>query len=61
VIERETEIARQLLQQAKKKQALLALKKKKYQEGLIEKTEGQLNNLEEMVEKFKILFPSYSR
>jgi hypothetical protein len=29
--------------------ALLALRKKKYQTGLLEKTEGQMLNLEEMV------------
>jgi len=49
VVERETQIAKQLLQQSKKKQALLALKKKKYQEGLLEKTDKMLMNLDEMV------------
>jgi len=49
VVERETQIAKQLLQQSKKKQALLALKKKKYQEGLFDKTNNMLMNLEEMV------------
>jgi len=49
VVERETQIAKQLLQQSKKKQALLALKKKKYQEGLLDKTNNMLMNLEEMV------------
>jgi len=49
VVERETQIAKQLLQQSKKKQALLALKKKKYQEGLMEKTDNMLMNLEEIV------------
>jgi len=34
VIDRETEIAKTLLKQGKKKQAVLALKKKKYQELL---------------------------
>jgi len=46
---KETEIARALLKEGKKKQALLALKKKKYQEQLLEKTEVQLSNVHEMV------------
>ncbi len=49
VVAREVEAAKKLLGDGKKPQALLALKKKKYQEGLIEKSEGQLTNLEQMV------------
>jgi len=48
-IEKEVAIAKQLLKEGKKKQALLALKKKKYQEVLIERSSKQLMNLEEMV------------
>ncbi len=48
-MDRETEIARNLLQESKKKQALLALKKKKYQENLLEKSQTQLDNLQHMV------------
>jgi len=49
VIGRETQIAKQLLKAGRKKQALLALKKKKYQETLFAKTDGQLSNIETMV------------
>eukprot|EP01027_Heterolobosea_sp_BB2_P001660 GEZU01002483.1.p1 GENE.GEZU01002483.1~~GEZU01002483.1.p1 ORF type:complete len:215 (-),score=78.20 GEZU01002483.1:370-1014(-) len=50
VIERETEIARVLLKEGKKEKAMLALKKKKYQQQLLDKTEGQLNNIQEMID-----------
>lgn len=46
---RESEIAKELVQQKKKTLALLALKKKRYQEQLIEKTTGMLQNIEELV------------
>ncbi|ORY04734.1 Snf7-domain-containing protein [Basidiobolus meristosporus CBS 931.73] len=49
VLDREVEIAKQQLQAGNKRRALLALKKKKYQEQLLEKTDGQLLNLEELV------------
>jgi len=52
-IDRETEIARELLKQGKKKQAVLALKKKKYQEGLLQKSEGQLENIQTMVDSIE--------
>ncbi|KAF7725206.1 peptide transporter ptr2 [Apophysomyces ossiformis] len=42
------EAARLALSQGNKKKALLALKKKKYQEQLLEKTDQQLLNLEEL-------------
>ncbi|KAI7870770.1 Snf7-domain-containing protein [Spinellus fusiger] len=48
VLEREVEEARKALGQGNKKKALLALKKKKYQEQLLEKTGQQLLNLEEL-------------
>ncbi|KAI8068383.1 Snf7 family [Gongronella butleri] len=48
VIEAEVRAAKKALDQGHKKQALLALKKKKYQEQLLEKTEQQLINLEEL-------------
>jgi len=50
VVARETEIARQLLKEGKKKQALLALKKKKYQEVLLTKSDNQLSTLQEMID-----------
>lgn len=49
VLEREKEIARAQLAAGNKPLALLALKKKKYQEGLLDSTNSQLLNLEQMV------------
>lgn len=49
VLGRETEIARAQLAAGNKPLALLALKKKKYQEGLLESTLTQLLNLEQLV------------
>jgi charged multivesicular body protein 6 len=43
------EAAKFALTQGNKKKALLALKKKKYQVQLLEKTDQQLMNLEELV------------
>ncbi|KAI9032824.1 Snf7-domain-containing protein [Phycomyces nitens] len=48
VLEKEVSEARKALGQGNKKKALLALKKKKYQEQLLEKTDQQLMNLEEL-------------
>ncbi|KAI7902053.1 Snf7 family [Cokeromyces recurvatus] len=48
VIEKEIEAAKIALNQGNKKKALLALKKKKYQVQLLDKTEQQLMNLEEL-------------
>ncbi|KAI9363205.1 Snf7-domain-containing protein [Pilaira anomala] len=48
VIEKEVEAAKLALTQGNKKKALLALKKKKYQVQLLEKTDQQLMNLEEL-------------
>jgi len=53
VIERENEVARELLKQGKKKQAMLALKKRKYQEQLLEKSEQQLANIQDMVDSIE--------
>jgi len=50
VINKETELARTLLKEGKKKQAILALKKKKYQEQLLTKSENQLSSLQEMID-----------
>ncbi|KAK3344015.1 Snf7 family [Lasiosphaeria hispida] len=46
--DRETQIARQMLAQGDKKRALLALRRKKYQETLLAKTDGQLEQLEKL-------------
>jgi charged multivesicular body protein 6 len=54
VIDKEIEAAKQALLQDNKKKALLALKKKKYQVQLLEKTEQQLMNLEELVNSIRL-------
>jgi charged multivesicular body protein 6 len=46
--DKETEIARQMLAQGDKKKALLALRRKKYQESLLAKTDAQLDQLEKL-------------
>ncbi|KAM6468592.1 charged multivesicular body protein 6 [Liasis olivaceus] len=48
-LERERIVARQLLKDGKKEKAKLLLKKKRYQEQLLDKTENQISNLERMV------------
>lgn len=42
IIERETQIAKEHLKNKDKRRALLAMKKKKYQESLMVKTDAQL-------------------
>eukprot|EP00808_Paulinella_micropora_P001036 g48335.t1 len=49
VRQREVEIAKELLAKGEKKRALLALRKKKHQEQLLQKAEQQQLNLEEMI------------
>ncbi|KAK3345090.1 Snf7 family [Neurospora tetraspora] len=46
--DRETAIARQMLAKGDKQRALLALRRKKYQESLLQKTDGQLEQLEKL-------------
>ncbi|KAK4455520.1 Snf7 family [Podospora aff. communis PSN243] len=46
--DRETAIAKQMLAQNDKKRALLALRRKKYQESLLTKTDAQLEQLEKL-------------
>ncbi|KAK7502925.1 hypothetical protein BaRGS_00005874 [Batillaria attramentaria] len=48
-LERDREVARKLLQEGKKDKAKLMLRKKKFQETLLDKTDGQLDNLERLV------------
>jgi charged multivesicular body protein 6 len=45
---RETEIAKQMLAKGDKERALLALRRKKYQESLLAKTDQQLEQLEKL-------------
>lgn len=49
VLNREHEIAKQHLAAGNKDRALLALRKRKYQEGLLAKTDAQLENLDKLV------------
>jgi len=48
ITDRETEIAREFLRQGNKSKALLALRRKKYQETLLAKTDQQLAQLENL-------------
>ncbi|KAI9462444.1 Snf7 family [Lactarius psammicola] len=49
ILDREHEIARQQLAAGHKDRALIALRRRKYQEGLLVKTDGQLESLEQLV------------
>ncbi|KAL1951535.1 hypothetical protein VTO73DRAFT_684 [Trametes versicolor] len=49
VLDREHEIAKQQLAAGRKDRALIALRKRKYQESLLVKTDAQLENLEKLV------------
>ncbi|XP_017288136.1 charged multivesicular body protein 6 isoform X2 [Kryptolebias marmoratus] len=49
-LEKERLLAKQLLKDGKKEKALLLLKKKRYQDRLLDKTENQISNLERMVQ-----------
>ncbi|XP_036446265.1 charged multivesicular body protein 6 [Colossoma macropomum] len=49
-LEKERLLAKQLLKDGKKERALLLLKKKRYQDQLLEKTETQISNIERMVQ-----------
>ncbi|KZT75139.1 hypothetical protein DAEQUDRAFT_807382 [Daedalea quercina L-15889] len=49
ILNREHEIAKQQLAAGNKDRALLALRKRKYQEGLLAKTDAQLENLDHLV------------
>ena len=48
VTDRETEVARECLTQGDKSKALLALRRKKFQETLLAKTDAQLETLEQL-------------
>ncbi|KAM9463154.1 charged multivesicular body protein 6 [Clarias gariepinus] len=49
-LEKERQLAKQLLKDGKKEKALLLLKKKRFQEQLLDKTDNQISNLERMVQ-----------
>jgi len=48
-LEKEKELAKKLLKEGKKDRAKLLLRKKRFQEGLLDKTDAQLDQLERMV------------
>lgn len=48
--DRETSAAKQMLAQGNKARALLALRRKKYQESLLQKTDAQLEQLEKLTQ-----------
>ncbi|KAK9512780.1 hypothetical protein O3M35_001121 [Rhynocoris fuscipes] len=48
-LENERQLAKKLLNSGQKERAKLLLKKKRYQENLLSKTDGQLDNLEKMI------------
>ncbi|XP_013881067.1 charged multivesicular body protein 6 [Austrofundulus limnaeus] len=54
-LEKERLLAKQLLKDGKKEKALVLLKKKRYQDQLLEKTEGQISNLEHMVQDIEFM------
>ncbi|XP_054621083.1 charged multivesicular body protein 6 [Dunckerocampus dactyliophorus] len=49
-LEKERLLAKTLLKDGKKEKALLLLKKKRYQDQLLDKTENQISNLERLVQ-----------
>lgn len=49
VLDREEEIARQQLRAGQKERAVVTLRQRKYQESLLQKTDTQLENLEQLV------------
>merc|ERR1712083_871799 len=49
-LENDRELAKKLLKDGKKDRAKLLLRKKKYQEGLLTRTDGQLDNLERLAQ-----------
>ncbi|XP_060950777.1 charged multivesicular body protein 6 [Limanda limanda] len=49
-LEKERALAKQLLRDGKKDKALLLLKKKRYQDKLLDQTENQISNLERLVQ-----------
>ncbi|KAI8055613.1 vacuolar protein sorting-associated protein 20-like protein [Syncephalis plumigaleata] len=59
ILQHEQLVARHHLVRGDKKRALLALKKRRYQEGLLEKTDAQLLNLEELT--YSIEFAAVQR
>eukprot|EP00051_Salpingoeca_urceolata_P012378 m.153387 g.153387 ORF g.153387 m.153387 type:complete len:212 (+) comp17471_c1_seq2:2127-2762(+) len=53
VLDKEDQLARQAVREGKKDKALVLLKKKRYQTNLLVKTEGQLENLEQVTQSIE--------
>ena len=60
ILEREHEIAKQHLAAGHKDRALVALRRRKYQQGLLVKTDGQLEALEQLARTPAICFSSFT-
>ncbi|XP_077590712.1 charged multivesicular body protein 6-like [Stigmatopora nigra] len=54
-LDKERLLAKQLLKDGKKEKAVLLLKKKRYQNQLLDKTENQISNLERMVQDIEFM------
>nr|XP_057905786.1 charged multivesicular body protein 6-like [Doryrhamphus excisus] len=54
-LDKEHLLAKQLLKDGRKEKALLLLKKKRYQDQLLDKTENQISNLERMVQDIEFM------
>ncbi|XP_061886678.1 charged multivesicular body protein 6 [Entelurus aequoreus] len=54
-LEKERLLAKKLLRDGKKERALLLLKKKRYQDQLLDKTENQISNLERLVQDLEFV------
>jgi len=50
VLDREHAIAKAQIAEGKQDRALIALRRRKYQQGLLTKTDAQLENLEQLVQ-----------
>ena len=60
VLEREHEIAKSHLAAGRKDRAVIALRQRKYQQGLLVKTDSQLENLEQLVRVFHLQVDSFA-
>ena len=49
MVERETQLAKELAAAGERQKALLCLRRKRYQEDMLKKTDQQLTNLEQLV------------
>ncbi|XP_040583163.1 charged multivesicular body protein 6 [Lepeophtheirus salmonis] len=55
VLENDRELAKKLIKEGKKDRARLLLRKKRYQEELLIKAEGQINNIEQLVQDLEFV------